>query len=98
MTDTKFTGVTEDELSKVVGGIDTGAIKDGKVYFAFPSPASFLSGYYDVEGIEKLAKNYYSLKDLIAPYITQTIKDAINNLYALENKTPSSTVKEVLGL
>ncbi len=89
----------DDNLSNISGGVKTGEFdENGKVYITFPSFVSYLSGYYDVDGIESLANENYKLKGIIRLYITKEIKNAVSELYKRSNMEMSSTVKEVLGI
>ena len=98
MTNTKE--LVEQELEKVSGGFGekTGDMKDGKVYIKFPLIAASFSGYYDCDGLEKLATQYASYAALIKNYVDNDIRTAVTKLYSYHNRTIPDTVKNLLGM
>ena len=90
--------LTDQALKDIVGGAKTGDVKNNKVYITFPAPYTFMSKYYGVQDVEDLATQFYAYKDLIKEAITDSIKQAIINLYQINGATMSDTVCEFLGI
>lgn len=92
--------LNDNELKNVVGGINTGELKNGKVYIKVSGLASLVlkSGYYGIEDIEGLANQYYDSREMIKPYIGSDIKNAVQKLYDTNSAAMPIKVKEFLGL
>lgn len=92
--------IKDEELEKVTGGANTGDRLFGKVYINSPVPFALPSTYYDCASFEKIADQFYSYKDLIAPMMSNypDIVNAIKSQYEYENKQMPTKVKEFLGI
>ena len=90
--------LNDEELSAVTGGEKTGDKKDGKVYIQMPGIAASMSGYYDCDGLEKLAIQFGAWSSLIATQVTDEIRQAVIGLYKDSNRTMPENVKKILGI
>ena len=90
--------LNDEELNVVTGGEKTGDKKDGKVYIQMPGIAASMSGYYDCDGLEKLAIQFGAWSALIASQVTEEIRQAVIGLYKDSNRTMPENVKKILGI
>lgn len=90
--------LTDEQLKDVVGGVNTGEFKDGKVYIEFPGIAASFTGYYNCEEIESLVKDFYPYRKLITPQVNNSIREAVKELYKQNSRTIPENVKTTLGM
>lgn len=95
--------LTDEEIAKVVGGIDYEFNENNEIYLTFPSQVAFLGldGWYSTSKLEDLAKNFAMFSNKIKPYINDDMRNAVIELYNRNGKSTSqipSNVKNIMGI